>query len=74
MDLDEYVFYEKKKDKNFTLKTLAAQLEISENTLSKLIHLQNIPTTRIAYKIETFTEGKVSGWGLIKKYMEKQNA
>lgn len=72
MDLDEYIFYEKKKDKNFTIKSFAEQLGISVNLLSRLIHYENIATARVAYKIEKTTQGKVSGWGLIKNYMEKQ--
>ena len=72
MDLDEYIFYEKKKDKNFSRQAFADKLGISLNLLCRLMILSSPPTSRMAYKIEKITEGKVSGWHLITKYMEKK--
>lgn len=73
MDLDEWIFYEHKKNKKFTIKSFAKELGISTNLLSRLVNGINAPTARMAYKIDLFTHGEVSGWGLILKYYGKIN-
>lgn len=72
MDLDEYVFYEKKNNENFRIVDFAKKVGISLNLMSRLINKRLPPSARVAYLIDSVTEGKVSGWDLIKKRMEKE--
>lgn len=70
MDLDEYLFYEKKKNKNFTTRQFAQALGLNTNYLHKIVSGFLTPSAQLAYQIEKLTEGKVSGWQLIKRALE----
>lgn len=73
MDLDEFLFYEKKKNPSFTKKEFAKRLGVSAAFLSKIISLQQAPSAKIAYKIQKLTDGQVSGWNLIFNFYEEES-
>jgi DNA-binding transcriptional regulator YdaS (Cro superfamily) len=73
MDIREYIFYEKVKDKTFSRKKFAQQIGISKGYLDKIMSKKTCIRAWIAYRIEQVTEGKISGWQLIKDYMENKN-
>ena len=73
MDLDEYLFFEYKKDKSFTKKKFAEKLGITHTHFSKILTGTVSITSEIAYKIEQLTNGEVSGWDLItSRILKKQ--
>ncbi len=58
MDLEEYLFYEKRKDENFSMEKYAKKFGIT------LIHFYNIlskrsPPTQIAYRLWKESGGKI---------------
>lgn len=71
MDIKEFIFYENRKDKTFTQKKMAQLLGVSAVHLSQIICGRAIASSSLAYKIEQLTEGKVSGWELIKNHITK---
>lgn len=70
MDLVEWMFFEKSKDKKFDRKAMAKRFGISLSYLNNIILMYKPPKAEMAYHIEKITNGKVSGWDLIKKCME----
>lgn len=72
MDLSDWVYFEKKKDRSYSREKFAKQIGISKPYLDRIMNLDRPATSRVAYMIEKVTDGKVSGWELIKKYMEKK--
>ena len=71
MDLKEYIFYEGRKDKTFTQKKMAQMLGLSPSRFSQIVTGRIGISGCVAYKIEQLTEGKVSGWELIKNHITK---
>jgi transcriptional regulator with XRE-family HTH domain len=71
MDLDEYIFYENRKDKRFSKKAFAEKLGIDPKYFLRVASGKMRPSSELAYKIEQLTEGKVSGWELIKSHITK---
>jgi DNA-binding transcriptional regulator YdaS (Cro superfamily) len=74
MDLKEYIFYENRKDKTFTQKKMAEMLGIAPSRLSQIVTGRIQISGSLAYKIEQLTEGKVSGWELIKNHIIKNQS
>jgi len=73
MDLDEFLFYEKKKNKDFLDFEFAEKLGITRHHLSNLRHGKFVPSARLAYKIYIATDKKVDVWKMIIKYYEKKD-
>lgn len=72
MDLDEYFFYEKRKNQSFRRTEFAKKIGITDSTLSLLVTGKKCPTSKVAYLIEKHTNHVVSGWGLIKTFYDKE--
>lgn len=66
MDLDEYLFYQQRKNPHFTHRQFAKMLGIDHTTFSRILKGQPM-SLKLAYKIEIATEGKISAWELLKK-------
>lgn len=71
MDLKEYFFFEKRKDKNFSVKKFAEMLGIAPNTLYKISNGRHRPGFKTALKIEELTGRKVSGLEVMTYAMER---
>ncbi len=69
MDLDEYLFFEKRKDPTFTHKKFAKKLGISASHLSSILNKRFSPAG-LTYKIWEITEGKVDIGKLLIDYFE----
>ena len=67
MDLDEYLFYEKKKDPSFSNKKFAKKLGISQVHLSRILSGKFAFSAKVAIKISKITSGKVDIIKLLKK-------
>lgn len=72
MDLDEYVFYEKKKNPNFTQQQFAKSLGISPNHLCQVKKGKLPLSYKLANKILKKTKGKVDISYLINKRKTKE--
>lgn len=72
MELDEYFFYEKRKNDKFTQKQMAEDLKITRHQLSRIMRRHECPSIKVALRIEKYTNGQVSGWEMIKKFHEKK--
>lgn len=72
MDLDEYLFFEKKKNSYMTTSYFAKLIGINRSTLYMIMKKKRPPSSSIAYKIEIATNHEVSGWKLIFDYYSKQ--
>ncbi len=59
MDLKEFLFYEKNKNKEFSHKFFAKKIGISHTYLSNIIVGKLPPSARVLYLIDKYTEGKV---------------
>jgi plasmid maintenance system antidote protein VapI len=66
MDLEEYFFYEKRKDRSLTKKTLAKRLGISVPTFDNMITFSQPITIKMALQIEESTDGVVTAMELLK--------
>jgi len=73
MDLDEWLFFEKKKIPGFTVKQFCKDLDIHVATFYCIKSGQRAPSSKLAYQIEKYTNGKVKGWDLIVKAMERSS-
>lgn len=72
MELDEYLFFEKKKNSYMTHTYFAKLIGISRKTLYNIIHKRIAPSSLTAYKIDIVTKHQVSGWKLIFEFYSKQ--
>jgi transcriptional regulator with XRE-family HTH domain len=70
MDLDEYLFYEKKKNKKYSDRTFAKKVGVSHTHLSSLMKGRVAPSSKTAYNIFKISEGKVDVWKIIQNYYE----
>ena len=71
MDLDEFIFYEQKKNPGYTKAQFAKEIGVPIASLRAIIQQKSLPTTRAAIAIHQRTEGKVDGWQLIIDINEK---
>jgi plasmid maintenance system antidote protein VapI len=72
MDLDEWLFYEKKKNTIFSRADFARKIRVAVNHLDRMAAGNYPISAPVAYKIWKYTEGKVNGWELMLKYQEKK--
>lgn len=68
MDLDEYLFYAKKKDKKFSEKAFAKEIGITHTHLINIIKGRVPPSGKTAYAIYRCCDKEVDVWQLIFKY------
>ena len=73
MDLDEYLFKEKKKDASFTVKKFAEDLGVSHAYLNRLKRGLHPISAELACRIDKITNGEVDAWSMIKKGYEKRD-
>jgi len=73
MDLDEWIFFEKRKLPGFTVKQFCKDLGIHLATFYAVKNGKQLPSSKLAYQIEKYTEGKVKGWDLIIRALEKSS-
>jgi transcriptional regulator with XRE-family HTH domain len=73
MDLDEWLFYRKKKDPGFTAYRMAREMGISPSKLSLIKDGLAAPTSKQAFLIAAYTNYEVSGWDLIKNIYERDS-
>jgi len=59
LDLDEYLFYEKKKNKDFSDTKFAQQLGYSKSYFSRILTKKIAPGAHFLYALDKHTEGKV---------------
>jgi predicted transcriptional regulator len=72
MDLDEYLFYKKKNNPEFTHQQFAHEAGIGLVTLYSVLSGDKVARSETAYKIDKYTNGQVSGWELITKAVERK--
>lgn len=72
MDLQDYIYQKKKKDKSFTDKKFAEMLGITTAYLSRIKCYRSMPSVELADKIEKITGGQVSGWEMLKEYDKRK--
>lgn len=73
MDLEEFLFYEKQKDRSFTVTKFAEKLGITKSYLNRIRKGMHPPATRLAYQIYKESKGQIDVWKLIKNYYEKES-
>lgn len=59
MDLDEFLFYEKKKNKEFSNKVFAKKIGFSHTYLSNVMSGKYLPSAHILYEIDKYSNGQV---------------
>lgn len=69
MDLDEYLFYEKKKNPCFTYKLFAKRLGVSPHHFGRIIRKQVSPIG-VAYNLWKISEGQIDIGKMIIEYFE----
>lgn len=72
MELDEWIFYEKRKRTNFSLKQMAEDIGVTTSTLSRIVHKHIPPQSYVAYNIEKYTNGEIIGWDMIKDFYDNE--
>jgi transcriptional regulator with XRE-family HTH domain len=70
MDLKEYLFYEKNKNKEFSHKFFAKKLGLSHTYLSNIITGKYPPSAHVLYLIDKHTGGKVDVLQMLRKAYE----
>lgn len=73
LDLAEYLFYEKRKNKDFSYEVFANKLAITRYQLSKILSGKSLPSPRVAQAICKHTDYQVDGWKILKDYYEKNS-
>ena len=72
MDLDEYLFYEKKKSKDFSDNKFAQKLGYSKSYFSRVLTKKITPGAHFLYALDKLTEGKVDVLKMLREaYIEK---
>ena len=66
MDLDEYLFYEKKKNKEFSETSFAKKLGFTPGYFSRILNKQQLPSAHFLYQLDKLTEGKVDVLKMLK--------
>ncbi len=59
LDLDEYLFYEKKKSKDFSDTKFSQQLGYSKSYFSRVLTKKITPGAHFLYALDKLTDGKV---------------
>ncbi len=72
MDLQEYLFYRKRKDASFQEKNFAALLGITQHQLWKIKTGKLAPTAKMLLLIEKHTNGEVDVMKMIRDFYEKK--
>lgn len=72
MDLDEYLFYQKKKDSTFKEKDFAKKLDLSQHQLWNIKKKNIAPSSKSVYLIEKLTNGEVDTMQMIRDFYKKK--
>ncbi len=72
MDLEEYLFYRKRKDSSFQEKNFASELGITQHQLWKIKTGKVVPTAKMIMLIQQHTNGEVDVMKMIRDFYDKQ--
>lgn len=73
MDLDEYLFYEKKKNKEFSDMKFAETLGFTKGYFSRVQSGVQLPSAHFLYLIDKHSEGKVDVLKMLKEAYSKKD-
>jgi transcriptional regulator with XRE-family HTH domain len=72
MELSEYLYMRKQENPKFTQKEFFTQLGITHATFYRIVTGKQLPASKLAWKIEKLTGGKVKAWDIILKALERK--
>ncbi len=72
MDLDEYFFYEKKKNKRFSATDFAKKVGVTKFWLNNVAKRRTVPGPKLAYLIHKESNGMVDVWQMIVDYYDNE--
>jgi len=72
LDLDEYLFYEKKKNKEFSDTKFAKKLGFSTGYFSRVLKKKQLPSAHFLYELDKHSEGKIDIVKMLKEAYEQK--
>ena len=71
MDLEEYLFYKKKNDTNFTEKEFAKRIGVTQHQIWNIKKGRKAPSSKVAYLLEIHTNNEVDVMEMIRDFYRK---